>query len=329
MIATVAGPNDRPVGLDATPAIFIFSWAFLSVAAGYRWFGVGVDYPDYIEWWGSLVSWSNVVEGRFETLFAALGLAFKLLGLSFEAYSAALVAIALGIKLSLIYRHTRSPLLALICYIPLFYVLHEYTQLRAAVAIAFGLLASFAFIRGDRLVAGAWLIIGATFQSSVLALGFGFLFIMAMANVWTMIGYAAIIAAGIAYLLTIDPLTLFATLNPLLLSYVATAQTYEPPSIFSPQNVLLVGAILAAGRAAAADQQYRLYLVMCVLALVGFGVFYDVSVVGNRLFGLFFVFVIFLSFQSKRFDVAALAGVFTLASAAWAVRNAIEQKLIG
>lgn len=324
-------PRDAAAGVAPTPVIFIFSWALLSVAGGYRWFGVGVDYPEYLKWWGTLNQWSSVTEGRFELLFAALGFAFRHLGFSLGTYYSVLVAIALGIKFTLIYRHTRSPLLALICYIPLFYLLHEYTQLRAAVAIAFGLLASFAYVRRSWWTAAVWLLLGATFQSSILALGFGFIVATSLSSIWAMLAFGLVVGAATAYLLNVDLVSLVVVLNPLIASYVATAQTYDPPNILSPQNILLVGAIVLAAGAALQDahRAYRLHLVMCVLALVTFGLFYDVPAIGNRLFGLFFVFVVFLSFQSRRFDVASLAGVATLLSAAWSFRNAVEQRLIG
>jgi len=322
--------NDA-VGISPAHAIYIFTWALLSIAAGYRWFGVGVDYPEYREWWDGLLSWDSVREGRFELLFASLGLIFKRAGFSLGAYYASLIAVALGIKFTLIYRHTRWPLLALASYVAIFYFLHEYTQVRAAVAIAFGLLATFAWTRRNYVSAAAWLVLGATFQSSVLALGVGFVFAVSLSNAWAMVGWGVVAAAAAYVASTIDPVSVLVAFNPLVESYITTADTYEPPNIYSPQNVLLVAAIGASAVAALRDREpvYRLSLAMCVLALVAFFLFYSVPAIGNRLFGLFFVFAVFLSFQSRRFDMAALAGPATLVSAAWALRNAFDQKLIG
>lgn len=331
MSAVAAHPGDPPAGLALSTGLIVLLWGFLSLAAGFRWFGDGLDYGEYVDFYRQLGPFSPLGQTRFEPGFTLLAWLFKLGGAPYGLFAASLVGLSLGIKFVLIQRHTRWPLLASLCYVALFYFLHEYTQIRAALAIAFGLLASVSFARGDRVRAGLWLLVGATFQSSVLALGLGFAVYMALASAASMIVVAVAAFVGALLVVDVSLLDLASTFNPLVIAYVENAGDFEPPNKYSPAVLLLATAILFAARPAlrSSDSLWKLSLLMCILALASFFALFDIALIANRMLQLFSVYVIFLSFQFRQLEISALAGAATLLNAAWALRNAVGQGLIG
>jgi hypothetical protein len=331
MTATVAHPTSRPAGLSLSTGLLILLWGFLSLAAGFRWFGDGLDYGEYVVFYSELGPFSPFGQTRFEPGYVFLAWLFKLAGAPYGLFAASLVGLSLGIKFVLIQRHTRWPLLASLCYVALFYFLHEYTQIRAALAIAFGLLGSVSFARGNKVKAALWLLVGATFQSSVLALGLGFALYMALASAASMMFLGVAAVAGALLVADVSLLDLASTFNPLVISYVENAGDFEPPNKYSPAVLLLAAAILFAAAPAlrSSDAFWKLSLLMCVLALASFFALFDIALIANRMLQLFSVYVIFLSFQFRAFEVSALAGAATLLNAAWAMRNAVGQGLIG
>ena len=321
----------KPVGLSLSTGPLVLLWGVLALAGGFRWFGDGLDYGEYISFYDQLGPFNPIGQTRFEPSFTLLAWLFKLAGAPYGLFATSLVGLSLGIKFVLIQRHTQWPLLASLCYVALFYFLHEYTQIRAAVAIAFGLLASVSFARGDKVRAALWLLVGATFQSSVLALGLGFALYMALASATSLIFVAAAALLGAMLVADVSLLDLASTFNPLVISYVENAGDFETPNKYSPAVLLLVAAILFAARPAlrSSDTFWKLSLLMCVLALASFFALFDIAIIANRMLQLFSVYVIFLSFQFRAFEVSALAGGATLLNAAWALRNAVGQGLIG
>ncbi len=325
-------PHQSRIGLSPHNALLVIIWIFLSLGAGYRWFGAGRDYFEYLYFFNGLSTWQMAVDSRFEIGFSTIAWVMKSqLGASYGDFAALMVALSLGIKLYLIVKYTHWPLVATLCYFPLFYVLHEYTQIRAGVAIAFGLLATFAFSDRHWLNAILWLCIGMLFQSSIAVLALGFAVYMIMKD-WRLLVLACAAAVALySAVASLDLVDIAVQFNPLVESYIEGTSNFAPPNIFSPLNIFLLAAIIISLQrvtkaSAAAD---KLIFVMCVLALVTFGIFYSLPMFANRFFGLFSVFMVFLSFRSERPDIGSLAGLFTICNAIWATRNAFGEGLIG
>lgn len=148
-------------------------WLVLSFAAGLRWLGYDRDYDNYLNFYQSISSdFFIFIQTRFEHGFIFLAwISYNLANLEFSLFLVLLAAIALAIKIYLFYRHPYAWIL-LIAYIPNLYLLHEMTQIRAAIAIAFVYLAiesRFSVENSDsnRLLSVAVFLVGLSFHVSV------------------------------------------------------------------------------------------------------------------------------------------------------------------
>ena len=323
--------NQRFTGLRPEIGLTFLVWALLSVAAGFRWLGVGKDYGEYIYFYSQLGTFETVFHSRFEPGFVLIAWVFKQLGAPYGLFSFFLVALSLAIKFSLIHKYTKWPLVAIFCYISLFYFLHEYTQIRAGVALAFGLLASFAYCENRFFRSAILLLIAATFQSSILALGLGFAIYSSTKSPKYLVFYLVIFFTLLFLLQKVSIIEMASMLNPLILAYINEASDFDPPNKYSPANILLLMSIMFSLSLAIKDRilGHRMSLIMCILALVTFFAFYSFPLMANRMFGLYSIFVIFLSFNFRGFGLPSIAGVATVLNAFWALRNAIGQQLIG
>lgn len=113
-------------------AVFVFSvWAAASYAAGFCLLGEGRDFLNYIYFFSSVTTDLSFRDFRIEPGFVLLAWVFKnILNASYDQYATFIIAIALGLKIQLFYRHCASPLLAFVAYMVIFYPLLEYTQIR-------------------------------------------------------------------------------------------------------------------------------------------------------------------------------------------------------
>ncbi|MFQ3666814.1 MAG: EpsG family protein, partial [Sphingomonadaceae bacterium] len=159
---TLAGVPRRDAlrrhGLSPGAGLSVLVAGLLAMASGYRWFGEGRDYGDYLIFWSDIGSISLLPQSRFEPGFTWMAWAFKNLGADYGLFASFLVLVSLGIKFAVFYRQTRWPLAAVACYLGMFFFVHEYTQLRMAVALAFALLAAVAFGNGRWINAGLGLL---------------------------------------------------------------------------------------------------------------------------------------------------------------------------
>jgi hypothetical protein len=323
--------HSRITGIRPDIGLAVILWVLLSAAAGFRWLGLGRDYGEYIIFYNQLGSFETIRHSRFEIGFVLISWLFKQLGAPYAMVASTLVGFSLSIKFHLIFKYTRWPITAIICYICLFYFLHEYTQIRAGVAISFGLSASYLYCQKKYLKSMMFLIIGALFQSSVLAFIAGFVIYSCSKNIRYLVFCVIFILLLIISFRNFPIIEWISVLNPLIVSYINEASDFDPPNKFSPINVFMFMSIITSFFYASKDSivGQRMSLIMTILALVTFFAFYDIPLIANRMFGLYAVFLIFLSFNFRYFNISALAGFFTVLSAVWAVRNAFGQGLIG
>lgn len=146
--------------------------SFAAMAALTGVFGAGKDTGEYFDYFDVLRSggFEAGLEHRFELGFALSVLALALTGLPNSALMASLVFVSTLIKLKAIWG--RDPLLnwmVPLLYLIRFFPLHELTQIRAALAIGFALVAIDAIMGGRRMTAWLCLAAGASFHYSVLA----------------------------------------------------------------------------------------------------------------------------------------------------------------
>lgn len=239
--ATVTGPNaDTKL---ARRIALIALWAVLSLAAGRQWFGDSPDLPNYLFYYNTIGRFFDLANSRFEYGFQSLAWTWSLLGLSYESLFVVLAGFSLGCKFYLFERYLSSPLLAAGSYVLAFYLLHEYTQIRAAVGISFALIAVHAML-GRR-----WLLFGLLTAAGIL-FHYSSIVIPLVAAISLQIRGRMVVLIGTITLIigsTVLPsiqqviVNLFSTLNPLTTAYVYNDLNIDSANILSFASIMTVG----------------------------------------------------------------------------------------
>lgn len=217
-----------------------------SLAAGNRWLGWGKDYEQYLIAYNAISPTFLFGNTRFEIGYEISGWFFAIvIGSPFAAFYVALCLLSLSIKFYLFNRYSGSPLLATVVYLLLFYPIHEYTQIRAAVAISFGFAAIHFLIERKWLVAVILAALSILFHSSAIAL-------VALGAVAVLIprrvGIVAIPVIAVVLLVVSAAASnvlssVFVTINPLVFNYLDNVAASEAINIFSVSNILMATSI--------------------------------------------------------------------------------------
>lgn len=285
-----------------TTAIFVLAWGLLTAAAGFGWLGESRDYTEYLRYYFSIPQQLSFEDTRFEPGFHLFAWMFRNAGLSYDNLVLFLAGVALAIKMYLFKRYSYYPLLALATYVILFYPTQEYTQIRAAVGLAFGYFAIHKFLE-ERYAKGGFLLVAALlFHTSAILLALTY-----VASRYVRGNFATIVIAGGAALVFIlsEPLRnfvvdVFSDYNPLLRSYVENIQYGETLRLYSINNLILAAAVASAvllgwfnfGR------YHATFLTMAIASLAVLAFFVDSPVVGQRSKEVLFVAAIFLMYRS-------------------------------
>jgi hypothetical protein len=132
-------PN-RMVGFSNR--ILLTVWALLTLSVGTSTLGTPSDYLQYLIWYEEINPYFSYTESRFEPGFYSLGWVFRhIFGTSFNFFIGCLAAVSLGIKFWLFKRYLHYPVIGMFLYVAIFFPIHEYTQYRVALSLAFGYLA--------------------------------------------------------------------------------------------------------------------------------------------------------------------------------------------
>ena len=229
----IAARVARPAsGLSLEVATATLLLLILAVAAGERWFGFGRDYLFYTEFYDRLGVATGLTGERFEPGFTAGAWLFKYgLGLPYAAYATVLVGGALAAKFTLFFRHCDQPLLACLVYCAAFYPLHEYTQIRIAVALAFGMTGAVAAVQGRPIIGGLLILAGATFQSSEIVIGIGVaIALLLRVRLPVALLVCVVLAVAVQALIPDDPVAFLAQFNPLAQEYINQLDADVPNS---------------------------------------------------------------------------------------------------
>lgn len=321
--ATAAtSPVHSTSGLRLDVALLAVLWMLLSVASGYRWFGLGRDYILYLQFYENLGPDNFFRDDRFEPLFVASAWISKyLLHAEFQFFITMLVALSLGIKLRLIYRLTQWPLLACLTYLMMFYVLHEYTQLRQSLAIAFGLLSIDSYIRRRFVRSLLFIGIGMLFQFSIGVLGLGVLLfqLLVVGRFGMAIGIVGI-ASVVPLVTSISGALFIASFVPNFSVYVTDVLQYQPLNLASAPNILFAAMLLVVTPLVSpTDRARMMYLIMCLLAAVSFVALLDFPVLAQRFRDLYAVFAILLAFSFHWRSFGMIAALLMMLSGAWSL----------
>lgn len=106
---------------------------FLSIAVSFKVFGFDLDYDNYIN--AFKFSFDNK-----EPVHNFIEIVVKWLNLDFTAFLFLITFMSLSLKFYFFNKYSPYPILTVLCYLITFFWLHEYTQIRASLAIGFSLI---------------------------------------------------------------------------------------------------------------------------------------------------------------------------------------------
>ena len=318
-------------GISPDRALVTLLALLLAVAAGFRWFGTGRDYIYYVEFYDRLGLATNIADERFEVGFTASAWVFKtILGLPYAVYASVLVGFALAVKFACFYRYCDRPLLACVVYCASFYPLHEYTQIRIAVGLAFGMLGCLASTRGRLVEAAVWIGIGALFHTSeaLLALGVGVAVLIRLP--WRAGLFWLSAASATVYLaFPSDPISLVETAIPNTVNYLEGTEAIVP-NLFGSGNVVTVLSIILCLPIAftSRDRVTELTFIMCMLATVSFVLLIDIPAFAFRFREAFAVFGLILVYRRSETLLVQLAGFVVALVSIYQLSAAIQDGII-
>lgn len=300
---------DRPLN----DGILLVAWLVLSIIASTSYLGFSRDYFEYLFYYQTIPNHLSLQDTRFEPGFHLISWIFRnYLGVDLSILIWTLVSFSLAVKILLFRKYLQYPILALLIYTLVFYPIHEYTQYRVAVSLAFGYWAIHLVMERKLRWASLLFMLAFLFHYSsilILLIAIGSPFLRGRRAVTTII-IGLVLAATL-----IGPIRgviggFFNTLNPLSLSYLENTAMIEGVSLWSVNNILLIGAIIwyAASGYYNRGQYHSLFMTMSIACLVPIALLPDAPVIAQRSKEVLFVSVVFLSCRSKLalFDVVGL-----------------------
>lgn len=302
----------------------------LGIASGYAWFGIGRDYVQYLEFYNSLSISDNSANFRFEPGFVLFAhIAKYVMRLDYEVFIAIFVTIALVFKVW-VFSYIKNSVPLFLFYLINWYPLHEYTQIRAAMAV------SILFVSLRFLLNGKWKsflilsLLAATFHATALFAA-GFLVLSTFLS-----RYRLPVAVPLALAATIIPplavmklLPILANINPLIESYTMNVDQYEV-NIFSGSNILTI--LLLISMIFSGEIQGRSKKILFIISVSSIGIMIgmqDMPIIAHRLKEILLVFMVFIAVNEKvnikTFPQIMLAVLLS----AWNLQAAIAQGILG
>jgi hypothetical protein len=322
---TVAKPNLKAIFL-------VFVWLVLSLAAAFRWFGEGRDYLGYLEFYETFFSDDPFSEMRMEIGYVLAAWLFRhVLELDYAWFALSLVATALGLKFLLIWRITSAPLYATVAYAMLFYPVHEYTQIRLAVALGFAYLGLHEAFRRRIWLALLLLAAGLSFHYSVaLLIGCALIYaflrnpVRGLLPLLICLAVAWIATAGLAFI------DLLQAVNPFAEAYLANLEDAPAPTLLSVSNLLYLAALLVAPFVLPwRSGEFALHYLLTAAALVAFVLLLDIPVFAHRIKELLAVSAVFWVFRFEPAGYRAVPALILMVNAAWALYRFTVDGIVG
>lgn len=314
-------------------ALIVFVWLFLSFAASYQLFGVGRDFPGYLDSYSQLGQHSFWTDSRFEPGYVFFAWVFKFyLKASFSHFYLVLVSFALGIKLYLIWRYTSSPVLAMLVYVMLFYPLHEYTQIRVAVALGLAYLALHKGLQGKISNAIVLFFLALTFHFSVAVLLVGACLVFFFRqNIYYFV-YGSVLVFMLLAFFGLQFFTIFISeLNPLTLAYLENTQSAITPNLFSLSMILFFTTFvsIALFQRPWRDNYTCLWFFLSIMGMISFVLLIDSPVFAHRVKDVLLVSSVFLTFRFRRISLGArVPAMLMIVNGMWVLYRAIVQGII-
>jgi len=298
-------------------------------AAGYRALGEGRDQLSYRMFFESIRELGELDYFRFEPGFVLISAFFKLrLGVEVDFLIASLATIALLIKFS-IFAKQNHPVLTILFYLCCWYPLHEYTQIRAAFAFAFILLAAEALFRGRWIKFGVMVSAAFLFHASsvVVAAALPAAYFLSSLRLPIVVGGVAVSAVILQFLM--EPLLIFAEKLSAITVYYAANIDGITVNLYSGANFLTVAllvAIIFAG--SLRSRRDRTLFILVLFGLSAAVAFQSIPVFSHRLREMFLIFLVPLAFNMRLTPRGFLQLVSATSLAGWYLSSHIAQGII-
>lgn len=259
----------------------------LSYSVAFSVFGVGRDYNNYLSFYSEIGPRFDLREFRYEPGFVLFAWAAKnVLGFDFRWFLFLSAILALGVKIWLINRHTKYPVLVFLVYVLAFMPIFEHAQIRLAIGISFSYLGLLLFVLGRQRSGLVYMVLGVLFHYTlILIILFGLLYWVVSSGRLLL----SIVSIAIATLLAVLVVLLYSDslllLNPLLTNYVELADEANVPVFFSIFNLMLMLPIvmLLYSYTRFGYEGAGVFYWMSVASLICFLLFTSVPVVAQRL----------------------------------------------
>jgi hypothetical protein len=228
-----------------TRSVLVVTWAVLTIVAGQQLLGDSPDLLNYLAFYNSIGTFFDYENSRFEYGYQFFAWIAVRMGLDYFAFTTVLVSVALACKFYLFERYLASPLFAAFTYVLGFYLLHEYTQVRAAVGIGFALLGIHAMLERRWAAFAVLSLVGIFFHYSMIVMP-----VVALAS-RQIKGLPVLAAGGLVLLVGFALLSLFreplvelaSLLNPLASAYVYNDANVDTANVLSFASIMTLGII--------------------------------------------------------------------------------------
>ena len=331
-MTTATDVSPRDIGIQPDAVLLVVLAAVFGVAAGYGWFGESRDYSNYAGVYDALMPHDTFANYRFERGYVYLSWFCKFyLGMDFAQYYAFLAGSALLLKFRLLWKYTSAPIIAAAVYLMVLYPLHEYTQIRAALAIAFAFTAMDAYLEGKRFIAFVLLVVGVLFHVTAIVLG-GAAFLVFLVVKRSPVVVAALFTATafVGFLLISKVTDILQKANPLAAKYIDQAFLNQPPNVFSGENILLFALIVSSAVLLRPWQARKdgFFYYLSFWTLITYVAFLKVPLFAHRISEAFIFPCLLFAFRFDDLHRSRIPSVILILSGGWMVYEAVIQGLL-
>ena len=280
--------------------IALSAGSFLAYAAGYQVIGESRDYYAYALFFDLIDREAELSLYRFELGYSLSVYVSKFIfGLSYEGFTFLLLALSFIINFYS-FSGKSNLLLVFIFFILSWYPLHEYTQVRVAIALSF-LFVSIKKIGQERLLTACiWGILSTLFHASAAVL-FPFLVIVYLLrhrSIWISLFSVTFMSVSLKGLFLISA-ALLSSRSPNILVYLEAASDFEI-RYFSIAHILMAGVLLSAALSGGLKQiESRISFLIAFASFPLMFAFSEYPVIAIRFKELFMCFSILFAFQRK------------------------------
>ena len=326
--------SQRHVRLPQAIALVLICIIF-SLAAGNRWIGWGKDYSQYLAAYNTTSPSFITGNSRFEIGYEIVSWIFAVkLNVQYSTLYICLCLISIGIKFYLFFKYMNNPVLAAVVYILFFYPIHEYTQIRAAIAIAFGFAAIHCLVERRWFFASFLTLLSIGFHSSaavLVALGVLVVFVPRRISIIAILTGALLLFVILSVFTSNALIDLVSRINPLTFSYLDNLTDAENINLFSVSNIIGVISLFLMFSFKEYNSDKYIYKFM-LLSLFGFVflVLFDRSpVVALRLSEVVMLSIIFAGFRLPLNRHSIYIQGLLLANGAWLTFRAFSEGTLG